>query len=157
MKIAIVEDAEELAILLSEHFRNLGHETVVARSAEGACEAIAHRGECPRSERCADMGFIDYSLPGINGVEFIRYMLTHGCHGLARHKVLMTASVLGEEELDEIRRLGFSRVISKPFDFGEVERVIAKVEKELEAGATGNGPAAYPEGRRKGLGRVAEA
>jgi CheY-like chemotaxis protein len=98
-----VDDEVPVASLLADAIQLQGHQTTVVHRGQ---DALARLGEASY-----DAVFLDVLMPGMSGVELLRGIR-------AAHPALPVVVITGharEEELDELRRLGVSEVIEKPF------------------------------------------
>lgn len=111
-RILIVEDEEILAQNLRDFLLRRKAEVCIAPSAEAALDEIGRfRPDCV---------VLDYSLPGMNGLEAF-------AHLRAGNPTLRGALISGhptEQLRDVAARAGIEHVLTKPFSFAELERVL---------------------------------
>jgi CheY-like chemotaxis protein len=103
MRILIVDDEAAVANLLADAIQMQGHETTVVHDGPEALARLA--------ERAYDAVFLDVLMPEMSGVEVLRRIR-------AIQPTLPVIVITGHarpEDLDEVRRLGVSEVIEKPF------------------------------------------
>lgn len=107
--VLIVEDEHLLGINLQEYLRRRGWQAQLARSGEGALEAI---------ERLRpSVVLMDYELPDMDGFQTIGAIR-------AKHRcacVLMTAHS-GEHVVTQARASRIAHVLQKPFALSEMEQ-----------------------------------
>ncbi len=102
--VLVVDDDAPILLLMRNLLREFGFEPVAARNGE---EAIAEaRKQTP------DLILLDRNMPGMSGDEVVRAMRSD--EGLSEVPIL----ILSGEPLDpdEIRRLGATGHVLKPFD-----------------------------------------
>jgi DNA-binding response OmpR family regulator len=109
MKILLIEDDEWVRDSLRLFFESENCLIVALETAEEGLQALANQD--------FDIILIDYRLPGLDGLEFLR--LIQKTHSAAM-KILITA--YGSEELvAEARKLGINDYIPKPFTSEAIE------------------------------------
>ena len=118
MRILIVEDAIHVANLLAESVRLQGHEAIVATSGPEALSLL--------DLRCPDAVFLDIVMPGVSGIDVLRRIrATHP----ALPVIVITGSV-SSKQIDEVRRLGVTEVIEKPFVLRHLEAALRNLQAE---------------------------
>ena len=115
--ILVVDDEPAIRRVLNLFLTERGHQVSEAASGEGAVSAAA--------ESSFDLVVLDYSLPGMDGLEALR-LLRDRDPTLA--SVFMTAHGTIRRAVDAIRG-GASDYLTKPFDN---EQLLLSVEKALE-------------------------
>ena len=110
-KILVVDDdtgiLESFDVLLGEE-----HEMV---SAQSGYEALQKLREAPYQ-----LVFLDIKMPGMNGIEVLRWIRSQP---VAPRVVIVTA-LPNEECEEEARLLGIDAYVRKPFDVGEIQRIV---------------------------------
>jgi DNA-binding response OmpR family regulator len=102
--ILVVDDDAPILLLMRNLLREFGFEPVAAGSGE---QAIAEA-----RRRTPDLILLDRNMPGMNGDDVLRELRSHD--GLSEVPILI---VSGEPiGPDEIRRLGATGHVLKPFD-----------------------------------------
>lgn len=102
--ILVVDDDAPILILMRSLLREFGFEPVAAGSGEQALAEV--------KKRTPDLILLDRHMPGMNGDEVLRALRSEA--GLSEVPVLMLS---GEPiDPDEIRRLGATGHVLKPFD-----------------------------------------
>jgi len=72
-----------------------------------------------------DMVFLDLSMPELSGIDIINDLAKDGT--LKRKKiVIMTASTVGDEELDSLVELGVHSFLKKPVD---IDAILDKIDE----------------------------
>jgi DNA-binding response OmpR family regulator len=118
MRILIVEDAVHVAKLLAESIRLQGHEAIVARS---GWEGLALLQQKP-----PDAVFLDIVMPGVSGLDVLR-------HIRETHPTLPVIVITGSaslEDIDEVRRLGVTEIIEKPFALKQLDDALGNLQAE---------------------------
>ena len=114
-EIAIVDDDRRVVSLLCSIFEGDGHHTGVAYSAEQALRLFG--------EQDFDMAFIDYRLPGKDGLDLLRELK-------ARWPETEVVMITGEGNIEvavEAMKLGACEFMSKPFTVDLIRLTAGKV------------------------------
>jgi len=118
VRILIVEDAIHVAKLLAESVRLQGHEAIVAR---GGREGISLL-----DEKRPDAVFLDIVMPGVSGIEVLRQIrVTHPAL-----PVIVITGIASPKQIEEVRRLGVTEVIEKPFVLRHLEAALGNLQAE---------------------------
>lgn len=123
LKIIIIEDEESIRETMKWHFEDLGHE-VIAASAPDFCRELNPQ-QCTATKRCGDLLFIDQNLPGVTGLEFVRWLFSEGCQLSPGHVWIMTGALTAAVRA-EAALLGCNAV-AKPFSLVEAEKLVRQV------------------------------
>jgi DNA-binding response OmpR family regulator len=117
--ILVVDDDASILLLMRSLLREFGFDPVTAASGKQALEAARRR--------TPDLVLLDRNMPGMSGDEVLGAMRSDGA--LSSIPVLM---LTGEPmEQDEIRNLGATAAVLKPFDVGAlVEMIRAQLKAE---------------------------
>lgn len=110
--ILVVDDDAPILLLMRNLLREFGFDPVAADSGPKALEAARNR--------TPDLILLDRHMPGMNGDEVLQQMRAHDT--LANVPVLILS---GEPlEPEEIRRLGATGAVLKPFDVPQLVETI---------------------------------
>lgn len=118
MRILIVEDAVHVAKLLAESVRLQGHEAVVASSGREGLSLL--------QQKPPDAVFLDIVMPGMSGIDVLR-------HIRETHPTLPVIVITGSaslEDIDEVRRLGVTEIIEKPFALKQLDEALGSLQAE---------------------------
>ncbi len=113
-RILIVDDEDTIRFVLQSLVSGMGHETVVAGSAE---EGLARLTEAPVS-----VALIDIILPGINGIELLRRIK----QASPDTEVMVMTSHSSLETAIEALRHGAYDYLSKPFELDDVSSALTR-------------------------------
>jgi DNA-binding response OmpR family regulator len=114
--ILVVDDDAPILLLMRNLLREFGFDPVAANSGAKALEEARRR--------TPDLILLDRNMPGMNGDDVLRELRNDG--PLAEVPVLILS---GEPmEADEIRRLGATDAVLKPFD---VHALIATIRTHV--------------------------
>jgi len=108
VRVLVVEDSEDQALLLARHFERAGCAVAVVGTAEDAIVAYG--------ERAPDIAVVDLQLPGMDGFELVA-RLRRDCPTC----VVVVTSVLDPADFPES-----DAVLPKPFTRAHVRRVLAE-------------------------------
>ena len=117
LTILVVDDEPEVGEVLGDLLSSEGHAVETAMDGLDALERI--------QQRVFDLIFTDIRMPRLDGAGLYRE-LERRDPALARRVVLVTGDVLSSEVGELIGRLGVP-ALSKPLDFAEVRRMIARM------------------------------
>lgn len=124
LKIFIIDDEESIRDTFRWHLQDMGHE-VFTFAAPVECDLQVYC-LCQQSRPCVDALLIDYSLPGMNGLDFIENQMKHGCKGDPRNILLMSGDTT-RIDMKKAVALGCS-VEQKPLSLETLERWISEVQ-----------------------------
>jgi two-component system response regulator TctD len=111
MRLLLVEDHAELAIWVSKTLRHSGFAVDVVARGDHACAALL--------TQAYDLIVLDLALPGMNGLEVLRWIRHH--EKTIRLPVLILTAQGSPEERTRGLNLGADDYLPKPFDFAELE------------------------------------
>ncbi|MBI4269536.1 MAG: response regulator [Candidatus Rokubacteria bacterium] len=120
LTILVVDDEAEVGEVLGDLLGSEGHAVETAMDGLDALERI--------QQRVFDLIFTDIRMPRLDGAGLYRE-LERRDPALARRVVLVTGDVLSSEVGELIGRLGVP-ALSKPLDFAEVRRMIARMVRQ---------------------------
>jgi len=121
MHLLVIDDDQWVRDSLKLFFESEGCRTVALETAE--------EGLAQAATQCFDILFVDYRLPGMNGLEFVKHLPDNFVDTL---KVLFTA--YGNDDLRQrALQSGFDAFIAKPFTTEMIEDSL----KQLLAGKKG--------------------
>lgn len=113
-RILVIDDdlgiLESFDVLLGEDY-----EMVTAQNGYQALERL--------KEGSYQVIFLDIKMPGMDGIGVLRWIKSQP--GSAR--VVIVTALPQEEYEEEARRLGIDGYVRKPFDLGEVQRIVESV------------------------------
>jgi DNA-binding response OmpR family regulator len=112
--ILVVDDAPEILALVETRLKRRGFDVVTA--ADGEAALIAARARPP------DLVVLDIMMPKVNGWEVARSLRRDP---LTQATKIIVLTAIGEQ-VNEITSplYGADAYLDKPFDFGELERII---------------------------------
>lgn len=117
LQILTVEDenaiAQVLALVLG------GPASKVTRAVDG-WEALIKIGV---SERPFDLVITDHRMPRVGGLDLVRRLRTRKFDG----KILVLSAHLSDEDIQAYEELEVDMMMSKPFDFQEIQNAVAVV------------------------------
>lgn len=121
VRVLVVDDDPSIRDLLTAQLTDEGHDVSAAIDGESARDDL--------SSTSYDALVLDVMMPGMTGWELLTWVRGEG--GLDTPVVLLTA----RDVADDVRRgyeLGANAVMSKPYDFADLRRELARVTTELE-------------------------
>lgn len=128
-RILLIEDEPANQQLFQFHLNEMGHFTDIAGSGEEAIKLFSKN--IVETGRSYDFIFLDIELPGMNGYETAEQIriLEQKKEVNQKHPII-ALSAHSYDELDaiELKRLGISRSIGKPFKRSDLRSVLEKNE-----------------------------
>jgi signal transduction histidine kinase/ActR/RegA family two-component response regulator len=118
VRILIVEDEPAVCNVLHDSLREMGHDPLIAHSAEAALETL-------NSERL-DAILLDVHLPTMSGLEFLRLQSTR----TPAVPVVAMSGVATESQARECMRLGAIDFIGKPIGFERLAQVLSSLRPD---------------------------
>jgi len=107
MKILIVDDDVELTKAVVSTISSVGHDVQFTNEPKEGLKLIREQNQ--------DVVFLDLSMPEFSGIDIIKNLAKDGT--IKEKKiVVMTASAVHEDELDNLVDLGVHSVLRKPVD-----------------------------------------
>jgi DNA-binding NtrC family response regulator len=126
MKIMLIDDDEWIRDSLGLYFEDEGCHLLALETAEEGIEALKGQNY--------DIIMVDYRLPGMDGIEFLKRIQKMQSHAM---KVLVTA-YKSKEVVSKAMKTGIDDFIEKPFTTKTIEeslsRLIENHEQEINEG-----------------------
>ncbi len=126
MKILLIDDDEWIRDSLGLYFEDEGCQLLALETAEEGIEALKGQNY--------DIIMVDYRLPGMDGLEFLKRIQKTQSHAL---KILITA-YKSEGVVSAALKIGIQDFIEKPFTTKTIEesltRLIENHEQEIDEG-----------------------
>jgi CheY-like chemotaxis protein len=120
LRILVVEDEKALAHMIAMLLG--GPAAKVIRAANGF-EALMKIGAAARP---FDVLITDHQMPRVNGLELVRRLRTQDFDG----KILVLSGQLSDEDIAAYEALNVDMMMSKPFDFDELQQAMAVLKRK---------------------------
>jgi DNA-binding NtrC family response regulator len=120
MKIMLIDDDEWIRDSLGIYFEGEGCQLVALETAEEGLEAFKKQGY--------DIVMVDYRLPGMDGLEFLKRIQKTQPHTM---KVLITA-YRSKEVVSASLKMGIQDFIEKPFTTKTIEESLSRLIENHE-------------------------
>jgi len=127
VRILIIDDEEAIRESMQMFLEDLGYD--VRTAADPVSCPVYCKGHCQQSERCADVIFVDQTMPKMSGLEFLQLQAARGCKLAPQCKMLMTGD-LTERLYHQAQELG-CHVEQKPVRLDRVVEFILTAQKVL--------------------------
>jgi DNA-binding NtrC family response regulator len=111
-RLLIVEDDADLAENLAEILEGMGHEPLVAPTAERALELL--------EDNAVDGVITDFRLPGLGGVDLISTLRARGLVV----PVVMISAFMNDRMAEQAEEAGALDVLPKPVDLDRLEQLV---------------------------------
>ena len=115
MRVLIVEDEEAVGMVLQDFLREFDHEAELVPSAEEALPRL--------QQRRPDLVLLDYRLPGMSGLDFLRLPLVRD----TRVPIIVISGVTTEEQALECLRMGAIDFARKPVPLAHLQTLVETV------------------------------
>ena len=119
MQILTVEDEKAVAQMLATV---LGGPTATVTRAVDGWEALIKIGA---TERPFDVVITDHRMPRVGGLDLVRRLRTRNFNG----KILVLSAHLSDEDISAYEELKVDMMMSKPFDFEELQSAVAIITR----------------------------
>lgn len=116
MRVLVVEDEEALGKVFADYLHELGHQPLLARSAEAALD--------PLMAASPDAIILDMSLPGMSGLEFLQLPQVRA----AAIPVVAVSGVATEDQAHASLELGAIDFLAKPVHFERLRALLEFLE-----------------------------
>lgn len=116
MKILVVEDEVEVGEVFRDFLLELGHEPLLARSAEAALGSL--------QKVRPDAIILDMNLPGMSGIDFLQLRPVRE----SQLPVVAVSGVATEAQARECLRLGAVDFVGKPVPLERLQVVLSSIE-----------------------------
>ena len=115
VRILVIDDHPEVALLMAEALESEGHEAVIAGSGEEGLQAI--------DQSPPDAVFLDVVMPGIDGIEVLRRIRAKRPH----LPVILVSGTVSATQIATARELGVTDVLRKPAPLNHFAEALARV------------------------------
>src|SRR5207247_1191798 len=123
LRILVVEDEKAIAHLIATM---LGGPASKVASAANGWEALIRIGATPRP---FDVVITDHRMPRMTGLQLVRRLRAKNFGG----KILVLSGHLSDEDIRAYEELKVDMMMTKPFDFDELQRAMAVLNRNASA------------------------
>jgi DNA-binding response OmpR family regulator len=120
MQILVVEDEKAIAHMIAMVLGGPASKVVRARS---GWEALIKIGA---TSKPFDVVITDHRMPRMTGLELVRQLRKQDFGG----KILVLSAHLADEDIQAYEDLNVDMMMSKPFDFDELQQAMAVLDKK---------------------------
>ena len=120
MQILVVEDEKAVAHMIAMVLGGPAAKVVKARN---GWEALIKIGATARP---FDVVITDHRMPRMGGLQLVRQLRTQNFGG----KILVLSAHLSDEDIRAYEDLSVDMMMSKPFDFDELQQAMAALDKK---------------------------
>jgi CheY-like chemotaxis protein len=117
----VVDDSREIAENLAQMIRLLGHSAEIIMNARAALTRL-HEG-------VPDVLFLDISMPGMDGLEFTRYL--RGESWTAKLPIVIVSVLDDLAHTDAAFKAGADYYLVKPVQLTDLERILHEVSRRF--------------------------
>ena len=121
MKILMIDDDAEITEAVGDVVKIAGHDFQSTTDPRDGLKLIREQDQ--------DMIFLDLSMPEFSGIDIIKNLAKDG--KIKEKKiVVLTASAVGDEELDGLVELGIHSFLKKPVD---IDAILDKIDEVISS------------------------
>jgi CheY-like chemotaxis protein len=118
MHIVIIDDEDVVAETLADAVRGQGHTVAVGHSGSEGLALLA--------EKTPDAVFLDLVMPGLSGVDLLKEIRRDN----PELPIVVVTGWAGPQDLDEVRRLGVTDIVEKPWALKYVDEALKSLGPE---------------------------
>jgi DNA-binding response OmpR family regulator len=123
--------SQPLQILVVEDEKALAHMMAIVVGGPGAKVTMAKNGwealiKIGLATRPFDIVITDHRMPRMTGLQLVRRLRTQNFAG----KILVLSAYLSDEDIAAYEELNVDMIMSKPFDFDELQEAMAVLDKK---------------------------
>ena len=126
MRILVVEDEKAVAHMIA---MVLGGPTAKVATARNGWEALIKIGATAQP---FDVVITDHRMPRMTGLELVRQLRAKNFGG----KILVLSAYLSDQDIQAYETLNVDMMMSKPFDFDELQQAMAVLDRKPSVLAT---------------------
>ena len=126
MRILVVEDEKAVAHMIA---MVLGGPTAKVATARNGWEALIKIGATAQP---FDVVITDHRMPRMTGLELVRQLRAKNFGG----KILVLSAYLSDQDIQAYETLNVDMMMSKPFDFDELQQAMAILDRKPSVLAT---------------------
>jgi CheY-like chemotaxis protein len=123
-RILVVEDNNDVADLLAEALRGIGHEVAVARDGEAAIVEVARHAP--------EAVLVDIGLPGIDGYELARRLRERPPPSGERMLLVAVTGYGSEGDRTRAREAGFDHHLVKPVRLEQLTQLLGQIARSQD-------------------------
>lgn len=123
LQILVVEDEKALAHMIA---MIVGGPSSKVATAKSGWEALIRIGAAPRP---FDVIITDHRMPKMTGLELVRHLRDRNFEG----KILVLSGHLSDADIAAYEALNVDMMMSKPFDFDEMQQAMAVLNRKPSA------------------------
>jgi CheY-like chemotaxis protein len=116
--VLFADDQPALLAVAMHYLENLGCTVHAAYDGQTAVE-IAH-------ELQPDLILMDVRMPGLDGIEAIRQIRTHGSHKMRSVPIVTLSGLVTPNERERCMAAGANRHLGKPFNIQDIDQLVAQ-------------------------------
>jgi CheY-like chemotaxis protein len=124
MQALILDDDPFVLSVLQRLLAHRGYNVVAYMDPVSCPVFLSDSCPCSAKPDCPDVIMVDFEMPTVNGVQFVKKLKQKGCR--CRNVAIMSGSWTSET-LKQASRLGVS-IIAKPFHFEKLESWLGAAE-----------------------------
>jgi len=127
LRVFVIDDEKSIRHTFKMYLENKGHEVLVAEDPL-ICD-IYHGCDCQEDYPCGDLLLIDYLMPKMTGLEFIKMMHERGCKGNPANKYVMSGNT-NVLDMQLVKEVGCN-ILQKPVKFSKLDQIVEEVQSRL--------------------------
>jgi CheY-like chemotaxis protein len=129
LRVFVIDDEACIRDTFKMYLEDQGHEVLTSDRPSGCAVYQGH--DCQNDSPCGHALFIDYFMPGMNGLEFIEMMQKAGCKGMMQNKIIMSgdSTAIDQERAEELGCM----IVQKPVSFHTLDKIIDTVQASVNS------------------------
>ncbi len=129
-RVIIFDDETAILTMLERRFAQRGYEVMMFEEPV-ICPVYEDSSDtCENIYPCADLMFVDFKMPKMNGIELLEHQKQRGCKLNAKNKAIITGFIV-DNYINRIKDIGCA-LIRKPFAFSEISSWLSACEKRVD-------------------------
>ena len=133
IRIFVIDDESSIRDTFKYYLEDLGYEVFVA--SEPSLSEIYVEQNWTKENPCYDIVLTDYSMPNMNGLEFVESIMKRGCNVHPLNIFIMSGNTKNID-MDKVHAIG-CQVVQKPLSFWMLDQLIHKSKERVGSGMRG--------------------
>ncbi len=119
MKMCIIDDNTGIANMLAKLAKIKGHDCVIANDGRTGLSLLENE--------TFDVAILDLAMPELSGIDVINSLEKNGKMGKQKI-VVLTASSISDDEVENIKKLGVKAILKKPVKMNALLTVLENIK-----------------------------
>lgn len=129
-RAVIFDDDAFILSMLKDFFLMRGYEVLSYSDPTAFCRISEDNGKCSYQHPCCDILITDFSMPRMNGVDFLMFQMRKGCRLDTKNKAVISGYI-DENNMLRVRTIG-CKFFHKPFTLIELSDWLSICEQHMD-------------------------